>query len=505
MKLFGMFRSKQRIQPPATIQHRHFFSKEEGRFFTGWDTESQSVDYYLKTELKKLRARSRELVRKNPYGKRLLELMKSNIVGHEGIKFQAKTDIFRGGKVTQDDKANTAIEEAFKDWADNYADYEGRKTLLDFQLGAISNATQDGEFVIRIHRGASFGPYGFQLQSIDPEFLDSTKNIETTEGHSIRLGVEYDKKGRVVKYHFRKKSHYGSYLAGESYSIDAKHIIHGFISEWPDQSRGIPWTHAGIETAKHLEKFKEATIVRARAAAGTFVALTSKHNVGYEGDTADESDPDISYDSVEAGSIKDFGNREINSIDPKFPGETVEVFIKGQIRDLSAAWGVSYQSLSNDLSGTSFSSGRTGIMEERELYKSRQTWLIASLMRPVFRGWLVMGYTKQAIKIGATPLSRPVTDYLKSKFQGKRWQWVDPAKDAAANQSSIDNRLKSRSSIIREQGDDPETVFKEIEQEEALLASLNIMPVKASSGKPDSKDEDQDEEQDEEESTSKKP
>jgi len=62
-------------------------------------------------------------------------------------------------------------------------------------------------------------------------------------------------------------------------------------------------------------------------------------------------------------------------------------------------------------------------------------------------------------------------------YQGRRWAWVDPQKDGNANKLAIDNRLKSRSQIMRESGDDPESVWREIQHEEEIMRELGIQPI----------------------------
>lgn len=458
-------------------QSRSFFSGDSGRYFSGWTSQSNSIDYYLKSELTELRARSREIVRRNPLGRRLVDLMKSNILGPHGISVQAHTVRFTQGREELDTRANDAIEAALKDWGRNHADKKGKKSFLALQNTAISNAVQDGEFIFREHFGV--GKYGYQLESIDPELLDTQKNELTLGGGEIRLGVEYNKAGEIVRYWFKERNYNGDYHSGKTYSIDARYIIHGFISDWPDQSRGVPWTHAGLERAKHLDKFRESLIVRARASANVFIGLTSTDSDTYSGSEDDPSDDSRTYDPIEPGEIKDFRNREIHSIDPNYPDQAVDIFIKSQVRDIAMAWNVTYQSLSGDLSDTSFSSGRTGIQEEREMYKARQEWLIDNLIRRVYENWLVSAYMKGELKIGTAKLARPVADYMPANFQARRWQWVDPAKDAAANEMAINQRLKSRSQIMRENGDDPQSVWNEIEREIKYMEDKNIAPQSA--------------------------
>lgn len=470
--------AKRVIGPNPWAQSRSFFSTDSGRYFEGWDTQSHSIDYYLRDELPKLRARSRRLVRMNPNGKRAVALFKSNIVGPDGVSVQAQSKMFRDGKDTLDAKANEAIEAAYRDWADKHCDYLGISSLVEIEAAAVACSVQDGEFIFRKHYGRSAGKYGFQLELIDPELLDILKNEPTKDGE-IRLGVQYDKRGRVVKYWFRERNFNGDYNSGRTFSVDAKFIIHGFIHEWPNQSRGVPWMHASLETTKHLEKYEEAAIVASRSKAGAMAFMSSKEGDEYAGDEdgSDTYGSGTTLDQIDPGTIKDIGSHEIQQWDPKYPHEMYDPFIKSTLRRIAAGLGISYHALSMDLADVNYSSIRAGVLEDREIFKALQGWFIRALVRHVYEEWLATAYMMGEIKIGKIPLSRPVDQYMPAKFQGRRWSWVDPQKDGEANKLAIEQRLKSRSQIIRDQGDDPETVWLEIQREDELMKSLGIQVI----------------------------
>jgi lambda family phage portal protein len=480
MGFFDLFRSPAPVveRSMAPNPHRNprvrsgFFSTEVNRLLHGWDTSSNSIDYYLRGELTGLRARSRKMVRANPYGKRFIAMIKSNVVGPNGVTIQAQTTRFRQNEgLVLDTRANEAIEAAFLDWALYHCDYTGKSTWIDLQNMAISCAAQDGEFLFRKMYA---GKYGYQLKCIDPELLDIQKNEKTKNGE-IRLGVEYNAAGRAINYWFRELNS-GLYNSGKSIAVPAGQIIHGFISEWPDQSRGAPWMHASLERGKHLEKYEEAAIVKARSTAATFGVMTS--NGGEDSYAGDEDAGDgVTLDQYEAGTIKDIGDRTFQNVDSSYPHQMYAAFVKSQLQGIASGLGISYHSLANDLEGVNYSSIRAGVLEDREVFKGLQNWFIRSLVRPVYDDWLVFALTKQAIKIGTVPLSRDVNDYRGAHYQGRRWAWVDPQKDGAANKLAIDERLKSRSQIMRDAGDDPESTWLEIQREEQLLEKLGIQPI----------------------------
>jgi lambda family phage portal protein len=461
------------------VRSAGFFSTDVNRLLSGWDTQSNAIDYYLRQELTELRARSRKMVRANPYGKRFIAMIKSNVVGPNGINIQAQITY----KNKLDTAANDAIEKAFDDWAQNHCDYAGKSTWEDLQNMAIACAAQDGEFFFRKMWA---GKYGYQLKCIDPEMLDIRKNHATDTGE-IRLGVEYNAAGKVTFYHFvtppRASMSYAGYTGGESYAVPASEIIHGFISEWPDQSRGAPWMHASLERSKHLEKYDEAAIVKARSTAATMAVLRTPS--GEEPYTGDEDGGDgVTLDQFEAGTIKDIGNREITSLDSDYPHQMYAAFVKSQLQGIASGLGISYHALANDLEGVNYSSIRAGVLEDREVFKGLQNWFIRCFVRPVYEDWILSALIKQAIKIGNTPLVGTRDAYITAHYQPRRWSWVDPAKDGAANKLAIDERLKSRSQIMREQGDDPESVWREIQRDDELMAQYGIQPISKTIGAP---------------------
>lgn len=472
MAWFDRFRQKTK-KTSRNHQRSGFFSNISPRVFKGWDSMSHSIDYYLKEDLTNLRARSRALVRKNTYGKRFVEIMKSNIVGPDGIKVNAQKLDTRG---KPDKRSNNAVEMAWKDWCQNHADYFGKASFCELQHMAVACAAQDGEFLFEKIQG---GKYGFQLKAIDAELLDTEKHTPTKNGE-IRMGVEYNRNGQVVQYWFRERNHAGDYSTGKTYSIRADRIIHCFSPLYPDQSRGIPWTHAALEATKHLEKYQEGAIVNARASANTFNVIKSKAGDEYVGDEDGSSYGEgVTLDNVEPGTTIDIGDREIESIDPNYPHQMFDAFVKANLRSIASGLGISYHSLSNDLEGVNYSSIRAGVLEDRELFKSYQNWLIRCFMRPVFEEWVDMAYLSgQIILPGGNPVSEPPSKYKAAAYQPRRWAWVDPQKDMTANQMQVDECMKSRSQVIREQGDDPESVWAEIAADKEKMSALGIAPVK---------------------------
>lgn len=430
--------------------HRNFVAAQANRLVSGWDTESASVNYWLRDQLQPLRSRCREQARNNPYAKRYLSLLKSNVIGPKGIQIQSKAGA---------DGTNRRIEAALNDWSDGSFDYNNIVSRSEFECLALQTVAVDGEFLARVHTGV--GRFGVQLEVLDPELLDTQRNQDEKDGTVTRLGVNFNG-GRPVGYWFRKVDRFGRYQNGNSSWVDAAAIIHCFRQDWPDQVRGIPWMASALFAMKMLDGYDEAAITAARVGAAKMGFFTSPDGQGMDG-SQDASGNTIS--EAEPGHFEQLpADVQFQSFDPNYPHEQYPHFVKQTIRRIGAGLDINYNSLGNDLEGVNYSSIRAGVLEDRENFKQIQNWLIRRLTKPVYE-WFVF------VNFGS------IQNYKAATYQGRRWPWVDPEKDGKANSLALGDVLKSRSQIMREQGDDPETVWDEIRRENEELEKLGIQVV----------------------------
>ena len=458
-----------------------FVGKQSPRRLHGWTTASAPVDAYLERDLTKIRARSREAFRMNAHGKRYIQAVRSNIVGANGPMFQSQISRETG---MADTALRQAVEMAWKDWQKKQnCDFFGELNFVEMMKLCAVTAAQDGEFILRIR---DEGKYRFQLEMIDSELLDVTYNMGKTEsGGSVRLGIERDANGRVVAYHFREP-HYkqggsyttgNSYTAGKLYRVNANAVIHGFQRWWPAQSRGVPWMHAVLEDMKTLEEFDLSAMDAARAGAMAAFALTNKDtSVGeapFQGD--EEGSDGNSIFNLESGQIIDFGDKQLSPIDPEYPSEFYPDFIAAQLRKVSRGLGISYHTTSGDLSSVNFSSIRADMLEDRELYKDQQQWLESDLLMPVWDSVISNAVLLGLVRPDGRTSEREVNYFLPVRIQHKRWAWIEPLKDVQANSMAVEANLKSRSQIIQEQGDDPDTVWEELAMEKEKLEEMGLM------------------------------
>jgi len=101
-RLFGRKRKK-----------RSYEASGVGRLLQNWTTGIKTLDEELRTSLRNLRARSRELSINNDYARKFFEMLKTNVIGANGIVMQSKAKRLDG---TFDRQDNERIEKAWKRW-----------------------------------------------------------------------------------------------------------------------------------------------------------------------------------------------------------------------------------------------------------------------------------------------------------------------------------------------------------------------------------------------------
>ena len=472
---------------PRPKQKRSVFSGTATDRLTGnWTSTPLPINATLQNELRPMRARARDLAKNNDYVRRFLQLAKTNVVGSKGIQLQSLIVDTNG---TADIEARQAIESAWREFSrKGRGEYTGLLTMCAAQMLMIESLLRDGEVIIQKVRSARDG---FQYKIIDPELLSVSRTDDSRYKNDISMGVEFNRQGKIVAYHISKsyrnmKTSSYAYEADDFDRIPAENIIHAFIPEYADQMRGYP---AGMMSAlkrlRQLAGYEEAEVVAARVGAAKMGFFTrSGEGAGYAGEQFDEDGNPVKdigddglYMEAEAGTFEELPHGvDFKMFDPNHPAGAYQSFVKTILRGISSGLGVAYNTLSNDLEGVNFSSIRTSVLEDREVWKTLQEWLIENVLCELYFDWLETELVRGIPLTGGRGTLRTV-DLLKYKahtFQARRWQWIDPTKDVQASILAVQNNIKTVSDVIRESGRDPDDVFRERQREIELMQELGI-------------------------------
>lgn len=421
-----------------------------------------------------LRAKSRDLVRRNAWAAAGIEAYVANAIG-TGIKPQS---------MVTDSALREAIHSVWWDWCEE-ADAAGLTDFYGLQAMALRAMLEGGEAFIRIrYRRPEDGlVVPMQLQVLEPEHVPVTYNAVADNGNAIRCGIEFDSLGRRVAY-WMYRSHPNDALltpmSGQGGSltpirVPAVEVIHLFRPLRPGQIRGEPWLTRALVKLNELDQYDDAELVRKKTAAmfaGFITRLSPEDSLLGEG-LADSNG--VALAGLEPGTMQILEpGEDIKFSQPADVGGSYSEFLRMQFRAVAAAMGITYEMLTGDLTQVNYSSIRAGLLEFRRRCEAIQHHVIVhQFCRPLWRAFL-----EQAVLAGALTLpgyARRRREYGSVKWIPQGWQWVDPMKETEAMKSAIRSGLMSRSEAISANGYDAEDVDREVAADNARADALGLV------------------------------
>ena len=456
-----------------------------GNATRGWDAVDAAINALIQGGGDLLTRQSRDMVRRNPWANNAAESFVSNAVG-AGIVPQPKHP---------DPKTREKIQQLWLRSTDE-ADASGLTDFYGLQSLACRSTIEGGESFLRLRpRFLADGlSVPLQGQLLESEYLPLIDSRVMPNGNTVRWGIEFDQIGRRVAYHMYREHPRESqffFNAGEKTVVVANQILHLFKPLRPGQQRGQPWLTPVLLLLHTIEKYDRAELVRKGVAA--LVAFFEEDMDGSGGPSVfgrggetDESGTPLQ--GVEPGSyIQVRAGKKVEVSKPVDVGGMYVEFMRCQLRKVAAGLGITYEQLSGDLTGVSYSSVRAGLLEFRRRCEAFQHQvLVYQFCRPWWRAWCTAAALAGAIdrKEFASFPER----YLDVEWSPPAWEWVDPLKDAEAEIALVDNLIKSRTQVIKGRGYDPEVVDREIaadqEREDKLKLRRNEKAAAPTTGFP---------------------
>lgn len=438
----------------TTAQQRMYANAVPNRFNQGFPSFNTSEDLELVSSLRNLRARSRTLIRDAGYAKSARREVVNNVVG-TGVRMQATVKTARDAL---NDRVNDGINDAWKRWmcADS-CHTGGSLHFHDMERMLMGQVFDAGEIFLRIHRqpfGKSSVPIA--LEVVEPErIVDgyAFPGAVSAKSGGVRMGIETDKFKKPIAYWIRDL-HPGDIRlnleqSDEVMRVPAEDVIHIYvIDRWP-QTRGVPWIHAAAEKLQDINGYSEAEIIAARGGASYMGTIKSPESVA----TLAQKQPDNTFQtSLEPGVwMKLQPGEEAQLWAPNRPNSALDPFMRYMLREVAAAVGVSYESLSHDYSQGSYSSMRVALLSERDVWRSLQAWWIRSFRHRLYLEWLNAAILARAIpEIDILQYGSQPEKFQQVMFKPRGWAWVDPTKEVAAYTAAVKSGFRSVEDVIAE-------------------------------------------------------
>ena len=413
---------------------------------TGPNTEIASA-------LTELRARSRLMVRNNGWAKRAVEAVVKHTIG-EGIR---PALIINEKDRNKRIEINRRIKEIWHNWAETTAcDWYGKTDMYGLQEMAMRSIVEGGDMIVVLRREKS-GEVPIKIQLCEGDFIDHTKNSSNDMGVA-RLGVQFSNEGVLLGYWLYQQHPGEGYTFGiktESEFHSKENVLHVFEVLRIGQVRGVPFGVSAFMKLSDFGDYEDAQLMKQKVA-----ACFSAFIVGSE--MPSDKEPDL--ERLEPGVIERLGTGEtVEFAEPPSVGD-YDNYNTRILQGVAAAYGITYEMLTMDYSRVNFTSGRMAKIDVTNNFRSWQY----RMMMPQFCA-PVWDWFMDACLISGALTQRVATDWT-----APRVQQLDPVKETNALIMQRSAGMTTLSEIIRENGRDPDELFREMKEENDLLASLGI-------------------------------
>jgi lambda family phage portal protein len=422
------------------------------RRLKGFTTSRAHVNALIAASGPEMNARARWLVRNNGYAANAIESWAANTVG-DGIS--------PNSSIAQASRKD-AVQRLWLAWTDD-ADAEGLTDFYGLQRRAAREVFMTGEVFLRFRpRRVEDGlVVPLQVQMLPSEMLPLNHNVVDGNGNVIRQGIEFDRVGRRVAFHFLRR-HPGDStdpgLSGETVRVPASDVLHIIDPVEAGQLRGVSRFAPAIVKLFLLDQYDDAELDRKKVAAmyAMFVTSPAPDNP--------LAPPDEEYEVAPGQVVRLDPGEDVTVSAPADSGSTYEPFQYRTLLQISAALGIPYGYLSNDGAKGNFSNSRLSLIEFRRRVSAWQhSVMVFQMCRPVWARFMDTAVLAGTLRLPGYDRRR--AEYLACNWLPTKWDWVDPLKDANAEIAQIEAGLKSRTQAIAERGYDAEQVDAEIARE----------------------------------------
>ncbi|RWF52060.1 MAG: phage portal protein [Mesorhizobium sp.] len=444
-RLSGYISPRKALKKSAITEARASYdAATRGRRAQGWRAVSTDANTELLGAASRVRDVARDMVRNVPLAARAKHVITHNVVG--------------SGIIPTISSANEAqkarLEQLLKDHFDTTAcDAYGRHDLYGIQNLAMGCVVEAGEALIRYRprRTEDSLPLPFQIQVMEPDYIDSSISGPQPNGNFAVQGIEFNVFGKIVAYHLFPE-HPGSmatYTLQTSRPVPAEFISHVFYTSRPGQARGISWFAPVILRMRDRADFADAHLMRQKIAA-CFAAFI-RSSEGNDGIASLADGDTYQIESLEPGMIERLNDGEdVTFGNPPQVGDYGE-YIKAQDREIASGLGISYEAMTGDLSNVNFSSGRMGWLEfQRNIDAWRNFMLLPQMLQPIGKWFL----DSAQVQVGRTDAN--------VMWTAPRREMINPREEVTAMRDAIRTGVSSRSNEQRKLGFDPGYLDAEI-------------------------------------------
>lgn len=447
------------------IAQRSYSGAETNRLKSGRRAKSTSADAEVARAGRILRDRMRDLVRSNPYAAKAVSELVSHAIG-DGIIPRSK---------------DKDLNKLFLEWS-KHCDADGDLDFNGIVALAVREMFESGDGIVRRRRRRLEDglPVPLQLQVLESDLIDTTKEGVLSGGGKVIQGIEFDAIGRKRAY-WMFGSHPGNSFFDPqstivSKAVPASDIAHVFEKQ-RTQVRGVPWGTPAMADTYDLAEYEQAELVRKRLEACLVGVMTGgdvDDNLGMpvtgedgtaqkpgiyntRGQRVEKFEPGMFYNAVGGRDMKFSQPAVTDSYDP---------YKTSMLHTVAAGWRVPFALMTGRLDKVNYSSSKVGLEGFRRMVSMLQWQMIIPMLLQPLWDW----FCEAAYLAGKISTPTVAVDWSPPRFYS-----ADPLRDVNARIKEVRAGFRSLSSAIAETGENPDDVLDEIQLDNAKLDERGII------------------------------
>jgi len=490
-RIASIFRKKKPGNPKALSALRAAYdgaATNRIREKTWEDAGPGDADADLIPELATMRNRARHEIRNNPYARGIM-LTNANYTIGKSLRIQMRTG---------NDEFDDAWEKMWNTWAPN-ADAGGRCSFTELlHLGEQQIMPAGEYFAITTSDDSIPGIPALRYMMIEPDRIDTPFDMVGSSTENVQAGIEINANGKPTAYWASKKHPGSNFSIGFDTSTEftrypASAVKHVLNTTRPGQTRGEPKICAALNRFCDFRRYRNATILAAEQAA-LFSAYLETSNPATEVTNSSDGAVIVDIEPATITSLPD-GYR-IAQIKPEQPATTFEMFSREMLVEIGASVNMPYNVVSMNSKGYNYASTR----QDWQAYhrsigitqKSRERSFIGPAVADFTAEFKMMTMGKYPIELYEMALTQ-----WRALWQG--YVHVDPAKEANANKTQLENGSKTHQRIYAELGLDWKEELAQWATERKMIGEMALTDSQALPPNPPEAEEEDDDEKDEDE------
>ena len=420
--------------------------------------ETGNINRIIGSQGKSLRDQARYLEQNSDIVDGLLNVLVNNCVGKTGIGVEPMP-LNEDGSIHE--SFGKELLERFSEWSLK-CESTGTWSRPEVERLVCRSWLRDGECFGELIQGNVTGfshpneRIPFSLQVMEADFVPFQRENEKNQTFQ---GITMNAWGQPEVFHVLAEPpdelhQYG--LDVKTRPVSANNMLHIKFVKRLHQLRGCTILGSSLLRLAGLANYEESELVAARIAASMAFYIRKGDSASYEFDPSSGQMRD--YLNMHPGTIFDDlePGEDVGTIESKRPNSLMQNFRDCMVRMICSATGANFSSVAKLYEGN-YSAQRQELIESYLNYGVLSDQFTAQWSRPVYRHFVTMGISTGVIRIPRGVNSERVTNAF---YQAPVCPWIDPLKEASANNQMIAGGLGTEAEFIRQRGKNPSEVKK---------------------------------------------